>query len=423
MKNAFSYINSYQFLLGVCSFFLCFSPKLVPIGLILVFIGGIVGLVNRKAKFVAPNKLMLAFIVFYLAYLIGFLFTNNPPVGLKYLEYKLSFILIPVLFFIRPKEAIGLFSVTVGLMAAILLTTAISFVEGIQCYSEIDYFLECFTSSYLTNEHPTYFAVFLTLSMALSWHGWMNNFRFFKTYLVVLYNLIAMTMLVLGLSLSGISFALLVIGIIVLILINKRWGKWIALSTLLAAPIVLIFLFFSLPSLKSDISSSFNSFSKFADDPDKFLEFDGTHNGDDVRLIMWTITAKEIADHPLGVGTGNVDYHLSDRLRKYHKTDMAKQDDRGQILYNPHNQYLQTGLEIGIIGMLILLFIIGFGIVKGFKSKNWLLLLLASCLAYNCLFESMLQRQSGIVFFTFWLVILSIYSLKDERPEILNDHE
>lgn len=420
MKNAFSYINSYQFLLGVCSFFLCFSPKLVPIGLLLVLIVGIVGLVIGKAKLVAPNKLMLAFIILYLAYLIGYFFTNNPPVGLKYLEYKLSFILIPVLFFIRPKEAIGLFSVTVGLIAAILFTTVISFVEGVQCYSEIDYFLECFTSSYLTNEHPTYFAVFLTLSMALSWHGWKKDFRFFKTYLVVIYNLIAMTMLVLGLSLSGISFALLVIGIIVLILINKRWGKWIALSTLLAAPLVLIFLFFSVPSLKSDISSSLSSFAKFADDPDKFLEFDGTHNGDDVRLIMWTITAKEIADHPFGVGTGNVDYHLSDRLRRYHQLDMARQDDRGQILYNPHNQYLQTGLEIGILGMVILLFIVGYGIVKGYKTKNWLLLLLAACLAYNCLFESMLQRQSGIVFFAFWLVILSIYSVKNDQTEIPN---
>jgi len=423
MKNIFSYTNSYQFLLGVCSFFLCFSPKLVPIGLILVFIGGIVGLVNRKAKFVAPNKMMLAFIALYLAYLIGYFFTNNPPVGLKYLEYKLSFVLIPVLFFIRPKEAIGLFSVTVGLIVAILLTTAMSFVEGVQCYSEIDYFLECFTSSYLTNEHPTYFAVFLTLSMALSWYGWKNDFRFFKTYLVIPYNLIAMTMLVLGLSLSGISFALLVVGIIVLILINNRWGKWAALATLLAAPIVLIFLFFSVPSLKSDISSSFSSFSKFANNPDQFLEFDGTHNGDDVRLIMWTITAKEIADHPFGVGTGNVDYHLSHRLRRYKQMEMAKQDDRGQILYNPHNQYLQTGLEIGVLGMVILLFIVGYGIVKGYKTRNWLLLLLATCLAYNCLFESMLQRQSGIVFFTFWLVILSIYSLKNEHKEISNEHE
>lgn len=414
MKSVLTYCNSYQFLLGMCSFFLCFSPKLAPVGLILVFIGGIAGLINKKAKIVFPNKLMLAFMLLYFAYLVCFLFTDNVPVGLKYLEYKLSFVLIPLIFVIRPKEVVGLFSVTVGLIAAILLTTTISMVDGIQCYNEIDYFLECFTSSYLTNEHPTYFAVFLILSIGLSWYGWRRGFLFFKTYLVVIYNLIALTMLVLGLSLSGISFALLVIGIIVLILINNRWGKWAALSTVLAAPIVLIFLFFSVPSLKSDISSSMNSFANFAEDPDKFLEFDGTHNGDDVRLIMWTVTTKEIIEHPFGVGTGNVDFYLSKRLTSYNQLDMAKKDDRGQILYNPHNQFLQTGLEIGIIGMLILFYIIGYGIVKGAKTKNWLLLLLASCLAYNCLFESMLQRQSGIVFFTFWLIVLSIYSTQVE---------
>ena len=419
MKNAISYINIYQFLLGVCSFLLCFSPKLVPLGLILVFLAGIFGLVKKHATIVFPNKLMLAFMLLYLAYLIGFLFTNNAPVGLKYLEYKLSFIPMPVIFLIRPRQAIGLFSVTVGLIAAIIYTTATSLVEGIQCYNEIDYFLECFTSSYLTTEHPTYFAVYLTLSMALSWHGWKNNFPYFKTPFVLLYNLIALTMLVLGLSLSGVSFALLVIGIIVLVLINKRWGKWAALSTILAAPILLIFLFFSVPSLKSDVSGSLHSFSKFIENPDQFLEFDGTHSGDDVRLIMWAVTTKEIVKHPMGVGTGDVDFHLSERLQSYHQTEMARKDDRGQIIYNPHNQFLQTGLEIGIIGMIILIFIVFYGIVKGVKTKNWLLVLLASSLAYNCLFESMLQRQSGIVFFTFWLVLLSIYSVKSETAETI----
>jgi len=421
VKSALTYINCYQFLLGLCSFFLCFSPKLAPIGLILVFLIGLIGVINRKAQLVFPNKLMIAFSVLYLAYVIGFVFTDNYPVGLKYLEYKLSFFLIPLIFVMRPKVNVGLFSVTVGLIAAILLTTAISFLEGMQCYNEIDYFLECFTSSYLTSEHPTYFAVFLTLSIALSWYGWKKNFFFFTTYLVIIYNLIALAMLVLGLSLSGISFAMLVIGVIVLILINKRWGKWAALSAILAAPIVLVFLFFSVPSLKSDISSSFDSFSKFTKNPDQFLEFDGAHNGDDVRLIMWTVATKEILEHPFGVGTGNVDFYLSKRLKSYNQIDMAKKDDRGQILYNPHNQFLQTGLELGIIGMFILFFIVVYGIVKGVRTKNWLLFLLASCLAYNCLFESMLQRQSGIVFFTFWLVILSIFSAKTETQEFIED--
>lgn len=417
MKENLGYISVYNFLLGICSFLFCYAPKLVSLALIIIFITGIVGLTKRKAKFFFPNKLMVAFIVFYILYLVGTLFTNNLPLALNYLEYKLSFLLIPLIFLIRPKESIGLFSVSLGLILGIIITAITSFINGIQCYNEIDYFLECFTSSYLTSEHPTYFAVYLTLGIALSWYGWLNGFRFFKIYSVILFSLIALSMLFLGLSLSGILFALLTIGIIVLILINRKWGKLASLSTLIGAPLLMILLFFSVPSLKSDMLSSFNSVKVFFQNPDEFLEFDGEHNGDDVRLIMWSVTAQEFIEHPFGVGTGNVDYYLSKRLETYHQMEMAKMDDTGQILYNPHNQFLQTGLEIGIFGLLILLFIVVYSIKKGIQNKKWLLLILASNLAFNCLFESMLQRQSGLVFFTFWLILLSISDSVEKKNE------
>lgn len=410
-KFNLKYIHIYQILLGICSFLLCFSPKLAPIGLILVFVGAVVGLIIKEAKWNMPNKIMLGFIVLYLAYLIGFIFTDNVPVGLKYLEYKLALILIPIVFLIRPKKTINLFSLTVGLILAIIATTFISLVQGIQCYSELDYFLECFTSSYLTSEHPTYFAVFLTLSIALSWYGWKHNFPFFKLPLVLLYNFVALIMLLLGLSLSGISFGLLLIGIIVLIQIRRKFGKWAALGVFISAPILVVIILNSVPSLKSDIRSSLESFQSYISNPNKFLEYDGSHDGDDVRLIMWTVTAQEIARHPFGVGTGNVDEHLSHKLLKYNQKDMAKKDDRGQILYNPHNQFLQTGLEVGIIGILILMFILYSCVYKAIKERKWLLMILTSCLAYNCLFESMFQRQSGILFFTFWIIVLSLFEV------------
>jgi O-antigen ligase len=408
MKDKLKYTFVYNFALGICSFLLCYAPKLVPIGLILIFVIVLFGLINRKAIFQLPNKLLIAFILFYIAYVIGAIYTDNAPLARNYLEYKLSFILIPLLFFVRPKGIIDLFSVAVGLILGVFVTAITSFVNGIQCYNKIDYFLECFTSSYLTKEHPTYFAVYLTLAIALSWYGWLKDFRYFKIQFVLFFNIIAISMLALGLSLSGILFALLTTTFLVLLFIYRKWGKIASLSAFLAAPLLLFILFFSVPSLKSDMLSSANSVESFFNDPEQFLEFDGTHNGDDVRLIMWTVTTKEFLEHPFGVGTGNVDYYLSKRLRSYHQMELAKMDDTKQIMFNPHNQYLQTGLEVGIIGLLILLFIIVYGFYYGIKSRNWLLILVTANLGFNCLFESMLQRQSGIVFFTFWIIILSL---------------
>jgi len=82
-------------------------------------------------------------------------------------------------------------------------------------------------------------------------------------------------------------------------------------------------------------------------------------------------------------------------------------NQQAALNYNPHNQYLQIAAELGIIGLLLFLGILLYGIVWAISTKNWLLLLVIFSLAINCLFESMLQRQSGIVFYCFWICLFS----------------
>ena len=108
--------------------------------------------------------------------------------------------------------------------------------------------------------------------------------------------------------------------------------------------------------------------------------------------------------YPFGVGTGNVDEVLTNNLITLNQKELAKQE------YNPHNQFLQTGIEIGWIGLLLLIAIVVVGIFYAFKFKNWLLLLIISNFAFNSLFESMLQRQSGIVVYTFLICALMVVS-------------
>jgi O-antigen ligase len=75
--------------------------------------------------------------------------------------------------------------------------------------------------------------------------------------------------------------------------------------------------------------------------------------------------------------------------------------------YNPHNQFLQITLEIGILGILLFfsLFVIGFKIA--YKHGNWILAIVLFNLFFNSIFESMLQRQSGIVFYTLLICLIS----------------
>ena len=125
---------------------------------------------------------------------------------------------------------------------------------------------------------------------------------------------------------------------------------------------------------------------------------------------MWTVSIKTWAKHPFGVGTGNVDEYLSKELMHVGQFELAKLDQNFEIKYNPHNQFLQIGIELGIIGIIVFLWSLFQTIKIGFRSQNWLLIFLVFCLIFNCLFESMLQRQTGIVFFIFWICLLVVYS-------------
>ena len=136
---------------------------------------------------------------------------------------------------------------------------------------------------------------------------------------------------------------------------------------------------------------------------------------------MWTVTLEEIALHPLGVGTGNVDAHLSGRLKKYGQLDLAKKDEHGAIQYNPHNQFLQTGIEIGVLGLLALLFMVGVTWRIARQHKNYLLMAVVASLVLNSLFESILQRQSGIVFYSFWICLLVMMTTSFVKEELIEE--
>jgi O-antigen ligase len=130
------------------------------------------------------------------------------------------------------------------------------------------------------------------------------------------------------------------------------------------------------------------------------------HSGTQTRIIMWTVATEAFLDYPMGVGTGNVDEVLAHYQRKYHQEHMI------EYQYNPHNQFLQTGLEIGVFGLLTLVGIILVPLMQGIRQKNYVLVLVAASLGFNCLFESMLQRQSGIFYYTFLILILSVTLVK-----------
>jgi O-antigen ligase len=188
----------------------------------------------------------------------------------------------------------------------------------------------------------------------------------------------------------------------------QRFSRLIFYLCLAALPIIPVVIYKSNIHIQIVIDDALTDLQAFVSNPKSILtNHQETYTGNQVRLILWTVSTQEFQAHPFGVGTSNLDDAIGARLRKYGLNDLASQN------YNSHNQYLQVAVEIGVLGLMLFLGLLGAIFAYAIKWKDTLLFLICANLAFNCIFESMLQRQSGIVFYTF--VLLLVYMVNFDK--------
>lgn len=419
----FNYVNYFNVYLSLLASVFCFAPNLIALLIVLLAVLIIVGYAKKQLtfKFYWPQFFLA---LLYVSYLIGSFFTDYPEIANGYLENKLSFLIFPILFSFSPKFDLKLNFPILGLVLGTIITSIIGLSHSFQCYSDGGSFLSCFTSvNFSTIHHPSYFAIFILIATFGAWHLFLKKEEYFSLKWLIPFSFFALVSFALCLSMAGFIFLFLLIAVIILRWIYLKWNKFIFYGLLVFVPLLLMLLLNFTPGLKEDYKNTLTSLEKYVNDPAGFVKGKlGYKTGNEARLIMWTVTWDEIKEHPLGVGTGNLDAHLSERLMEYKQVEYAKMDERHTIKYNPHNQFLQTILEIGWLGGLVLICFIISALNRGFKSRNGLLIVLVFALIFNSLFESILQRQSGIVFFSFWICLLVVYlsqtNLKLAKAEI-----
>lgn len=402
--------------LGLIALIICLWPKGIVLGIAGLAVLVIYGLVIKKIAF-QWSLPALTFIALYAAYFIGTFFTHHQQLANHYIESKLSFVVFPLLLSFRFKREVDWRPVALGLTAGIIGVSIIGFVHATQTYGKTGQLMASFTTSNFSNiHHPSYLCVFILTAAALLWHGYHKQWKGFSLKWIIPVYVYFFVIYGLCLSLAGILLLFVLTGILTARWIYYRFGKKVFFGALILLPALCIPLFLLVPQMKLQFSDASRYFLEFAESPSGFVKAkQGYKEGNEVRLIMWTVATEEFAKHPFGVGTGNVDDHLSYRLTLYGQTEMAKKDGENGIQYNPHNQFLQTALEIGIIGLLLLVTLFGSTLRFAWKNRNYTLLIMTACLVFNALFESMFQRQSGIVFFSFWMCILIVYSNSQQK--------
>ena len=401
MANRISFSSVYSIFIGLFLLIALIFPKLIVLGFIGFIALVVVGMIKKK-MFFKINYFSWFFISLYLLYLVYAIFTRHSDLAGRYIENKLSFLILPFLVSFHLKDKIKINYAIIGYLIAVFILLIEYYLNGIICFLKEGTVSCFFSSSFSFSHHPSYTSVFLIFAMGLIVYAWNKKLSGFKLFWIIPSMIVLFLSTFLCLSLAGILFLFLLIGVILLVLIYKKWGK---LATVLAAiitPIALYFTLLSIPQVEGEWTGAKWYANEYLKDKEAFVQQRKyPMSGTEVRLVMWTVSSKVLSKYPLGVGTGNVDEILTYNLKKMDQKELAKQE------LNPHNQYLQTGIEIGWLGIIVLLMITVYGTFKAIQNRNWLLVLILCNLSFNMLFESMLQRQSGIVFYTFVILILA----------------
>lgn len=135
------------------------------------------------------------------------------------------------------------------------------------------------------------------------------------------------------------------------------------------------------------------------------------------RFVIWSVAAGYIVENPsefiIGKGTGG-SVKLMDEL---YKKEGIQWDFANKT--NTHNQYLGFLLDTGFIGLFVLLSFIVFSFAFFYKNKDTLGMIFIILMATAMISENYLNRQKGVMFFSFFYSAFYFARKANSKPNML----
>lgn len=351
---------------------------------------------------------VLLFVLFYLLHLISVAYSANSSAAWFELEIKL-----PLLFFPLLAAALMVFSQGKRKENIFLAFISGTFLASLICLGLAFWGNESFNPANFTYQnlshflHPSYFSMHLTFALAILLFYFLPRIKqsnSFKLLLTITGIIAAVVFVLLLSSRAGIIAALLIIIMkIIQVIIRLHWS-WLMKSLILLGSIALLFGIITTNSRVKNMLKGMPEF--FSLSEQKFDRED--LNSSQMRVIVWKSGLKILKDHGVfGVGNGDVKDELARQVKSHYLKDQSQ-----EFNYNAHNQFLDTFIALGLPGFLVLLSIILWPGIVAIRERNWLLLALVIILFVNLFFESMINRQAGVVFLSFFLPFMFGYKEK-----------
>jgi O-antigen ligase len=368
-----------------------------------------------------PQKIL---ILFYLFYVAGFFWSGNKENALFALEVKLTLVLFPLMissdreFFRKNIRGILLFFV-LGILTSSLFCLTKSFLLSLSFDGKI-YFnpidsryagwayggnrFRYLGLSYIL--HPTYYSLYILLALIVD-VIFLKNRIFINKYLNIVLKAAVPIFIVMIYLLS--SKAVLISSLIVLVLfavdLYKKYNNVQVKISILFISLIIITVVITNPR--------FGKLMKAIENPETIM--DNSTDGSFIsRVHIWEAAIDIVRRNFLfGVGPGDTNGTLVTEYKKNNFIDPYEKKS------NAHNQYLETFINTGVFGFVTLLLLL---IVPLFilEKQNILYKIFLIMIAFNFLFESMLNTIAGVLFFGFFYNLLS--TLKENEFQDMGKH-
>ncbi len=350
---------------------------------------------SKSFKSIEITKLSVLPLIFFFFLVFTLIYSENLTESIKQLEKNLSFLLFPVIFyelnghFTKKTKGRVVFSFVLGNIIALFICLFYA-VYIFDLESNTDpLFKGSFYFTDLLDFHPTYFSMYLILCISFI-RTYINENKtkikpVFKAILIILIVFICVSIVHLR-SRSGILALVLIEVVLFFSLFFKKYAKVNKIVFWLVFASFVTFLMFL------TIKGKVNDYGK------EYFKRD-THAAVDNRLKNWKASLDAFSEAPF-LGNGLYDSgKIRDKYFYINGYDIGIDKN-----YNSHNQFIETLMIGGVLGLAILLLMLFNLLVFFIKNKKKPVLSFFILLLIVMMTESILVRQHGIVFFSFFYV-------------------
>lgn len=316
--------------------------------------------------------------LFWIA-VIGMIYSHNLRGAIHDLILKLPFLLLPLIIF-SSKNIIGFKTVYKYFSFTVLFVSISSIFQALilKYLYETDYmYYQEF--SFFTNKHPTYFGLMLVLAFIYFLIDVLKNKQ------LNFINLLALFFLLITLFINANRMSLIIVFLDALFLSWYGFSgqkKWLSVFLLLLLSLGMTQTHF----FQNRILPSFNQ-----------------KDGDLVKRIRnANLVIKTIQNQNFLIGRGTE----SNRDDLYQRYKQAGAKIAYKEKYNAHNQFLETTLDFGFLGLLVLLIFMGYHLYRIIKHKQIAFLVIYLSIVAFMFTESILERQVGIILFALFLSLI-----------------